>query len=193
MGRGYNSLVEKVKSDCNNGEGCFNPGGCNHEFIRREPAVGAEKEITDTVHRRISKCGHKYCDKFKWIIDRAKHYEEKTGISWEEILNSWEEGCNYWYMNYYQDCNQPLLEGDRARVFETLIELGESVGDKGFRCPYCGGISTNPYDCDTKKMVDGKECDWKVYGFFGDLGKGVYVFCKDIVKGGRIFMPISWE
>ncbi len=27
----------------------------------------------------------------------------------------------------------------------------------------------------------------------GDLGKGVFVYCKDMVHGERIFMPIAWE
>jgi len=28
---------------------------------------------------------------------------------------------------------------------------------------------------------------------FGDLGKGIFVFCKDKVAGETIFMPIAWE
>lgn len=91
MSKGYESLVNKVKIDCDEGEGCFNPNGCDQKF------------------RRSIKCSHKYCDKFKWIIDRAKHYAEKTGLNWEDILDSWEEDCNYWYMNYYQEAKQPLI------------------------------------------------------------------------------------
>ena len=51
------------------------------------------------------KCSHKYCDKFKWVIDRAKAYGEATGLNWEDVLDGWETDRNYWYMNYYQDCN----------------------------------------------------------------------------------------
>lgn len=39
----------------------------------------------------------------------------------------------------------------------------------------------------------GKVCDWKVYGLFGGLGKDVFVFCKDKLKGERMFMPLAWE
>jgi hypothetical protein len=28
---------------------------------------------------------------------------------------------------------------------------------------------------------------------FGDLGKGVFVYCKDRLAGESIFMPIAWE
>ena len=43
MSKGYESLVNKVKIDCDEGEGCFNPNGCDQKF------------------RRSIKCSHKYC------------------------------------------------------------------------------------------------------------------------------------
>lgn len=122
----------------------------------------------------------------------AKHYSITTGIPAEEILNSWEENRTYWYMNYYQDSNQPEIKN--VRVFNTVEEMMQAIGNKEFRCPSWGGITTNPYECNSgKEMSKGKTCDWKVYGLFGDLDKGVYVFIKEKLKGGRIFMPISWE
>lgn len=175
---GYKKLMESVKRDCNerNSCGCFNPEGCNTENAR----IGKYGE------EGYKSCFHKYCDKFKWVIDRAKHYGEKTGLDWEDILDSWEEDRSYWYMNYYQDCNQPEIKGDKVKVFETVKDMINSIGEKRFRCPSCGGISTDPYKCNGG-------CDWKVYGLFGDLGKGVFVYCKDKLKGETIFMPLAWE
>lgn len=170
--KGYEKLKAAVIYDCNKGEGCFNPNGC-------------DKERTT--------CFHKYCDKFKWIVYRAKHYGEKLDLNWEEVLDSWEEGRNYWYMNYYQEANQPEINLDRIKVFETIEELHKSIGDKGFRCPSCGGISKNPYKCTSGLKVHGKNCDWKVYGLFGHLGKGVFVYVKEKLFGEELFMPISWE
>lgn len=200
MGKGYESLVQKVKRDCNEGQGCFNPNGCDYEFYKYRPAESKEKLVGETVCIRNSKCGHKYCDKFKWIIDRAKHYAEKTGLDWEDILDSWEEGCNYWYMNYYQDSNQPEIKGEDVKVFDTVEEMVSSIGERKFRCPCCGGVSTDPYECNSgfevskaTKKKSAKVCDWKSYGLFGDLGKGVYVYCKDKLKGETIFMPLEWE
>ena len=175
MSKGYESLVNKVKIDCDEGEGCFNPNGCDQKF------------------RRSIKCSHKYCDKFKWIIDRAKHYAEKTGLNWEDILDSWEEDCNYWYMNYYQEAKQPLIKGDNVKVFDSVEDMMKSIKEYKFRCPACGGISTDPYECNSGVISDGNPCDWKVYGLFGDLGKGAYVYCKDKLKGENIFMPLAWE
>jgi len=135
---------------------------------------------------------HDYRAKLAWAIDRAKHYAEKTGLRAEDILDAWEEARTYWYMNYYQDCNQPKIEGDSVRVFETKEELKAAIGGPRFRCPACEGVSKDPYTCDSGVVKDGKPCDWKVYGLFGDLGKGVYVFVKAEMRGTRIFKPVAW-
>lgn len=183
---GYEKLKAAVMRDCNdlNHCGCFNPDGCNRDGAK----IG---NYGEPGHKN---CFHKYCDKFKWIIDRAKMYGEKLGVPWEEILDSWETDRNYWYMNYYQECNQPEIKGDHVRVFDTVDELRTSIGSSGFRCPCCGGISKSPYVCDSGIVrSDGKVCDWKVYGLFGDLGKGAFVYCKEQLRGERMFMPITWE
>ena len=143
---------------------------------------------------------HDYFKKVAWVVERAEHYAEKTGLNAAEILDAWEAGRNYWYMNYYQDANQPRLEGDRVRVFETIDDFKSAVGDLGFRCPKCEGVSKSPYACDTGEATSDFSggrgsitCDWKVYGLFRDLGAGVHVFIKSEMKGGQIFMPIAWE
>lgn len=177
---GYDKLKSSVERDCNgvSGCGCFNPNGCD------KPNGSHDGK----------RCTHRYCDKFAWVVERAKHYEEKTGLGWEAILDSWEDARTYWYMNYYQDARQPEIKGENVRVFETTEELLRSIGDMQFRCPACGGISSSPYECDSgQEMSRGKVCDWKVYGLFRDLGKGVFVYCKGEMRGERIFMPLAWE
>lgn len=184
--KGYDELKTSVERDCNerNQCGCFNPNGCNVE----NASIGKYGE------EGYKHCFHKYCDKFKWTMDRAEHYSKKTGIPADEILNSWEEKRSYWYMNYYQDSNQPEIKGDNVRVFGTVEEMLKSIGEKKFRCPSCNGVSTNPYSCNSGVIKDNdKVCDWKVYGLFGDLGKGVNVFVKEKLSGETIFMPLAWE
>lgn len=135
-----------------------------------------------------------YQKKFDWVIDRAKHYGEKLDLDWQDVLTSWENDRSYWYMNYYQDSNQPEIKGEKVRTFESVQSMLESIGEKKFRCPSCSGVSTDPYECNSGKgMSKGKICDWKVYGLFGDLGKGIFVFCKDKLRGETIFLPLSWE
>lgn len=137
---------------------------------------------------------HDYRKKLQWIIDRAEHYSKITGIGSSEILNTWESQRDYWYMNYYQDCNQPLLTNPNVRIFENEKELHESVSENKFRCLSCGGVSTSPYECNSgKEMSKGKICNWKSYGLFGTMGKGTFIFLKEKMKGENIFTPVSWE
>lgn len=150
------------------------------------------KEYLETYGDTNADCGHKceYCSKFKWAVDRAKHYEEKLGIPWKEVLKSWEDDRSYWFLNYYQDCNQPLIESDNVFVFENAAELRAKCG-KQFICPHCKGISTNPYECNSGNEVNGKICCWKAYGF---LRFGLcFCYCKEERKGTHIFMPVALQ
>jgi len=136
---------------------------------------------------------HNYREKLQWAIDRSKQYSDKTGLKAEDILDAWEKNRTYWYMNYYQDANIPSITSGRVRVFDTVEQLQNSAG-KEFRCPCCNGVSKDAYQCDSGKEISpGKICDWKVYGLFRDLGKGVSVFVKEKVAVQTIFMPIAWE
>ena len=117
---------------------------------------------------------HDYQATFDWAIERAKHYAEKLCCTWEEVLTAWETDRTYWYMNYYQDCKQPLIKGETVKVF-------------GFRCPKCSKVSKNPQKC----TQDG--CDWKAFGFFGTLGKGATVILKNSLTPIEIFIPVAWE
>lgn len=131
--------------------------------------------------------GHDYRGKLAWAVARAQHYAEKTGLQATEILDAWEKGRDYWYMNYYQESNQPTIQGERVRVFDTVDGMLAAIGKPEFRCPKCNGVSSSPYECSVEP------CDWKVYGLFRDLGKGVYVFVKEKVRGELLFMPLAWE
>jgi hypothetical protein len=145
-------------------------------------------KLLAAIERDKPNAGHDYQAKFDWVIERAQHYAEKTGLAAADILDSWEASRNYWYMNYYQEANQPTIKGDNVRVFETADELLVSIGKAGFRCPACSRVSTSPYVCSHKDV-----CDWKVYGLFGHMGKGVFVYVKDQLRGENLFMPIAWE
>lgn len=152
-------------------------------------AIERDEQRDTRPHRR----SHNYRAKLSFAIERAKHYAEKTGLSAESILDAWEGKRNYWYMNFYQDCNQPEIKGDSVRVFDTVQALLDSIGKSGFRCPACGGVSKSPYECDSGIEREGKPCDWKSYGLFGTLGKGINIFVKERIAGQNIFMPVAWE
>ena len=191
MKKGIESLRESVLHDCNKGEGCFNPNGCDHEFTRIVPQdnPGLLEMGIKTACRQVSKCFHKYCDRYAFIISLAKHYESYFGVSWEKFLEKWETDRTYWYMNFYQRSfpNFEKMIGDgRLKIFDTVKDLQKSTG-KEFRCPSCMGISKDAYECTRK------DCDWKSYGLFGTMGKGVSVFVKENLAEQHFFMPIKWE
>jgi len=162
---GYEKLKASVIRDCESGGDCrtFNPEGCDKSRCT---------------------CFHRYCDKFKWVVDRAKLYAQKTGLDWQDILSAWERDRSYWYMNFYQECNQPgFNEDDEIHIFETLEEAKKAFGSKGFRCPQCGKASEDPVLCN--------HCGWAMYGLVPS--KGVYVFAKDRMSVFHIYKPVEWE
>lgn len=178
---GYEKLKKSVLFDIErekNG-GIFNSDGCNE----------CVKNI----------CTHRPCSKFKWVIDRAKHYEEKTSINWNTILDKWEDGRTYWYQNYYQDSQQPELNLDGVYVYETKRDFSITLLDEGFRCPYCKGISTNPNQCNSGKLVKlmnkkgKKPCNWVSWGLMGTLGNGITIFIKETLELFHLFYPVAWE
>lgn len=186
--RGYSSLIEAVKNDCSKGENCFNENGCDKERYINVPQDNPKllEMGIKTSCKANTKCFHDYCGKFKWIMDRAKHYAEALGSTTEDVLKDWEQQRSYWYFNFYQEGNQPLI--DNVKVFNTIAEFKESIKNEGFRCPKCSEASTNAYECSMPK------CDWKSYGLFGTMGKGADVVVKEHSKHrSHIFMPIAWE
>lgn len=65
--------------------------------------------IYDMKGNCFRKKGGDYFRKFQWVINRAKHYAYHKNVSIETVLNGWEEKRSYWWLNYYQDCNQPKI------------------------------------------------------------------------------------
>lgn len=133
-----------------------------------------------------------------FILERSKQWETVTKIPYYEIISRWLDNCSYSMINYFQETNQPALD-NKTKIFNTIDDFHNSVGEKGFRCPYCGGVSSHPYECNSGLMVKlsnkkGKHpCNWKAYGLFGTIGKGSFVFVKEGLNYSNIFMPIAWE
>lgn len=185
---GYKSLKKAVQSDCKGGNGCFNQNGCDKERYANIPQdnpklveMGFKTQCVNT-----TKCFHSYCDKFKWVVDRASNYADSIGVTVPEILDAWEQKRTYWYMNYYQECNQPLIQNGLT-VYESQADFQKKIKTWEFRCPSCGGISTDPNKC----TCEG--CDWKSYGLLGTMGEGITIIFKDTLEMHHIFKPIAKE
>ena len=134
----------------------------------------------------------------KLILEVAENYSKILGFSKVEVIEAIEEKRTYSAINYYQKANFPKLD-DSIAVYENQKELHEKTEpQKGFRCPSCGGVSEDPYACDTGlKTSDNKVCNWKACGLFGTMGKGFRFTVKDMFlenpRVEEIFMPIHLE
>jgi hypothetical protein len=182
MNKGIESFKTSVQKDTTEGENCFNENGCDHEFTRMVPQDNPkllEMGITQSCIS-VSKCFHKYCDKYKWVMDRAKHYSEKSGKSVDEIIKVWEENRTYWYMNYYQANNQPLsgtkpndeqvislkvkivVIGNEVKTYESLIPTLTDKHQKSVRKDFERKLETS------KKELAGCNSRLALYevGFF---------------------------
>lgn len=130
-----------------------------------------------------------------YLRGKLEQYSEILSIPAEVILERWENDRTGSLFNYYQEFNQPDLTKKDAYIFETTHDMNHAVGDDGFTCPRCRGISTSPTQCDTHNKLNGttEVCDWNSYGLFGTLGKGVYVFNKETLTGDHIFKPVKFK
>ena len=147
---GREKLEKSIRKLCDEGEGCFNPNGCNHEFCRKVPETDTWfiKHGIKTRCVHVAKCAHKYCDKYKWALDRAQQYADALGVSRDEVLDAWEARRNYCPENYYQEYNQPALDGKSKVIKESdwLVELRQRFGNNPsnwkFVCPSCGHVQS---------------------------------------------------
>ena len=82
-----------------------------------------------------------------WALARAGQYADRLGIDRDTVLAAWEEHRNYWYVNYYQEANQPDLSNHHVVTLAEWVAEGQRLFGKDkldwkFRCPYCGHIQT---------------------------------------------------
>lgn len=128
-----------------------------------------------------------YWNQFNWVLNRANHYAEITGLSKSTFLNFWEEDRKYWYMNYYSEENQPSINSKMVKVFETESQMLESLGKSKFLCPNCNSYSTSPLFC-IPGNVEVCKLSLKTR-----QESGIYVFIEESMLGIHILEPISWE
>ena len=79
--------------------------------------------IYDLNRKCCSRSKSKYLEHFNWAIGRAKHYAYHKNISIEAVLNEWEEQRDYWWLNFYQNGNQPKFHSNSLKP----------IGEKGLK------------------------------------------------------------
>lgn len=126
-------------------------------------------------------------EKAKFIASILPEYSKMYSKNYVETLEIIAEARNVNYTNWFQNGNIPQVKD--VLVYKNVEDFKAKHPEGKFICPKCEGESTNAYTCDCKG------CDWKVYGLFGDLGKGVNIFLSDNIKENpvpqNIFKPIN--
>lgn len=131
-------------------------------------------------------------DRFmRFVVGISQHYAKKLNISQQEVLYLWEKNRTYWALNYYQQANFPKITAKDVYFFNSSNDFHKRFPSRQYICPACNSISTNMMICNSGKEIDGKVCDWKSFGLFGCLGKGITVILKDNLKPIQIFKPIE--
>jgi hypothetical protein len=200
MKKGIESLKADVMRDCSEGENCFSENGCTKERYKTlpqdNPALLEMGIKTKCVQN--TKCFHDYCGKYKWILERATHYAETTGKTQEQVIEAWESDRTYWYMNFYQECNQPEIKSDNVIMYDDWIaelknRFGTDAKKWAFKCPSCGNVQSgedfinaeveNPqgkvyFNCIGRHVIR-KGCDWT-------LGGLLKIHTQSVVKDGHI-------
>lgn len=129
------------------------------------------------------------------IEAKAPVYAAAFGIDKSELLALWEEQRSVNAVNHYQESKLPDLTD--VRIYDSREAFMAAVPSGKFRCPACNGESTDPQECNSGLKADGETCNWKSYGFFGTLGKGVNVLIKEWKLQRtvplEIFMPVDFE
>lgn len=120
-------------------------------------------------------------------------YSAALGMSEFDVLTAIETLRNYAAANYYQEANFPKL-GDVV-LFDTVEDFYAKYPLGKYVCPSCSGRSGNAFECDAGTIRDGKACNWKSYGLFGTMGKGLRVILKDTFlaspRVNEIFLPVE--
>lgn len=161
---------------------------------KEEPKKGYESLTASYRHWAEREPGRKdeWKQKYEWALGRAQQYADHLGVTRDEVLTAWEQERDYWYVNYYQESNQPDLMGHNAVTLEQWEAEGERLYGKNhlewrFRCPTCGHIQTpqefktagiDPHkayqNCASRYGLGGEStCKWTVGGLLRTGGRYV--------------------
>ena len=121
--------------------------------------------------------------KLKWVLERADQYAKACNTTRDRILEAWETKRTYWWINFYQECNQPNLEEHGTTpvvmVKDWLKEAQERFGkeplDWKFACPCCKAYTC----CASRFGLGGKDnCKYTTSGL---IRLGRYVISEDFI------------
>ncbi len=133
-----------------------------------------------------------------FLRELLAEYSAALGVGQAELLAAFEKNRKYRATSFYRRTNFPRLEN--LTLLANMREFRKRYPSGCFRCPACGGISSNPVQCNSgleRGAGDARHrCDYKSY-WPEHAGKGMRVlFREEFIEKPvvfEIFMPIEVE
>lgn len=101
-----------------------------------------------------------------FIQERIKQYSNKLELAPAEVLQKIDQCRDCLPPLFYNESVLPDL--DEVVCYATTAEMNEAINtyQEGFKCPDCGGISTNPITCTVLKFSNESKswltCGWSL-------------------------------
>jgi hypothetical protein len=134
-----------------------------------------------------------------FLRELLQEYAAAFGVEQGALLAAWERRRTYQAASFYRRTNFPRVE--TVTVLDNMRDFKKRYPSGCFRCPACGGVSTNPVRCNSNLEIGEGEarrtCDGKSYGVDASGGQVMRVAFRDgfLDKPGvtEIFMPVELE
>lgn len=124
-------------------------------------------------------------------------YAAAFNVAEGKLLAALERSRTYQAASFYRRTNFPRL--DDVTLLDNMRDFKKRFPSGCFRCPVCGGVSTNPIRCNSNLEVgdEGGVCEGKSYGVDASAGRVMRVAFREgfLDKPGvtEIFVPIELE
>lgn len=163
-----------------------------------EETIAALKEQARTSLK--GEAGERRADALEAVLrEILAEYAGAFGVTEAELLAALERSRTYQAVSFYRRTNFPRLES--VTLLDNMRDFKKRFPSGCFRCPVCGGISTNPIRCNSNREIgdegESHTCDGKSYGVDASAGRVMRVAFREgfLDKPGvtEIFMPIETE
>lgn len=134
-----------------------------------------------------------------FLHEMLPEYAAALGVAQAELLAALEYSRGARTIGYYRRSNFPRL--DNVMLLGNMREFKKRYPSGRFRCPFCGGVTTHPTQCNSGREI-GEEgarrvCDGKAYRADPGAGQALRVAFSDgfLERPGviEVFMPLEAE
>jgi hypothetical protein len=134
-----------------------------------------------------------------FLREMLPEYAAALGVAQAELLAALEYSRGARTIGYYRRSNFPGL--DSVTLLGNMREFKKRYPSGRFRCPFCGGVTTHPTQCNSGLEIAAGEvrrtCDGKAYRADPGAGQAMRVAFREgfLERPGviEVFMPLEAE